>query len=301
MNKIVGIFFLLFGCCIGSNANSDLHPKAFFSKDSVQIGQPVKLTLAVISESNRRLLFPDSSYSFFPFELVRKDFFATTTVNGLSRDSVVYTLQTFFPDSIQSISVPVFEFLGKDSIIWTSNLVSVHVNQILKPPLPSKISIFEESSPVHISTSFNYPYFLIAVGLFFIIVFGINFFFNRPIQKFIYLFIEKRRYQTFLNQFQRIQNQLDKNLNVDGFERLINLWKRYIQRVDGKPYTTFTSTEILKVLPIGELKEPLNEIDRWIYGGVEMKDWRKNIIQIREISIQLYQKKRESIRNGKFE
>lgn len=302
--KVVRFLVLLWGLrpvlAYGQNL-TPLKPNAYFSQPKIQLGEQVQFVVTIRYPSERRILFPDSVHSFQPFELIKKDYFPTKTENGLSFDSVVYTLSTFIPDSVQTLSVPIVEFQANDSLSWFSPPASVHVQTQIQGKLPNPPVVYEELSPVHIPTRFNYPYLLIALGVFMVLVLAINYFFNRPIQRFIYLFIERRRNQAYISQFQRLQNQLEKNLSKEGFERLINLWKKYNQRVDGKPYTTFTSTEIFRILPEPSLKEALQDIDRWIYGGVEMKDWKRNLLTIKEISLQLYQNKREAIRNGKFD
>jgi len=285
----------------GFSGHAQKIPIIRFSQDSIRIGQPVQLSVCFHYASEKSILFPDTSHSFAPFELLKKEFYPTKTTGGISRDSVIYILTTFLPDSIQTIQIPVYEFSERDSTSWISEPATLKVIPSFRGSLPDKPVIYQDLSPHPIPTQFNYPYLFIASGVFLILVIGINFFFNRPIQRFLYLFIERRRNSAYLAQFQRLNTQLEKNLSTENFERLINLWKRYIQRVDGKPFTTYTSTEIIKVLPQPELKKSLQEIDRWIYGGVEMKDWRHNLEQIKEVSTQLYNKKRENIRSGKFE
>ena len=83
-------------------------------------------------------------------------------------------------------------------------------------------------------------------------------------------------------------------------EGLLVVWKRYLQRVDGNPFMSFTSLEISRLLPDSNLKKALQEIDRWIYGGVEMENRTGSILILKEKSIEMYEKKRELIRNGKL-
>ena len=197
--------------------------------------------------------------------------------------------------------IPVFQFTAKDSTEWLSNRAYVQVAQTFKGPLPDKPVFENQTSPLPIPQFINYPYAIIGFGVVVLIILAINFFFNRPIQRFVYLFIEKRRHDTYLRQFEKINSQLNSQLSVANMERLLNLWKKYLQRVDAKPYTTYTSIEMFKVLPDKVLKETLQDIDRWIYGGMEMKDLQAHVEYIRQISLQLYHQKRERIRNGKFE
>jgi hypothetical protein len=167
--------------------------------------------------------------------------------------------------------------------------------------MPEK-PVFETAlSPVPVARSINYPYIIIGASAIILLVLIVNFFFDRPIQKFIYLFLEARRHKAYLNQFEKINARMENVLTVDAVEKLLVTWKKYLQRVNEHPYTSFTSREIYQVLPDPVLRDALMEIDRWIYGGLDMKDWRSNFAYLKEISIQFYQKKREAIRNGKFE
>jgi hypothetical protein len=134
-----------------------------------------------------------------------------------------------------------------------------------------------------------------------LLILVVNIFFDRPIQKFIYLYLEQRRHKAFLNSFEKLRVLLEVELTAENMEGLLNAWKKYIQKVDGNPYTSLTSIEIFKILPDPVLKDVLQQVDRWIYGGIEIPDFRFNMDYVKQVSIQLYIKKRESIRNGNFE
>jgi hypothetical protein len=248
-----------------------------------------------------QILLPDTSEMFSTFELRKKEFYPTRTIGETSRDCVVYELATFNLDPVQTISLPVLEFSQQDSVRKMSNEATIYVKQSFEGALPKNPVVQSDLSPVPVPTRVNYPYILIGMGIVILLILVVNFFFDRPIQKFIYLFLERRRHEAFLKQHDRIRILLDSNLNIDNIESLLNVWKKYIQRVDGNPYTSLTSMEIFKILPDPVLKDVLQEIDRWIYGGIEMKDYRFNIDYVKQVAVQLYQNKREAIRNGKFE
>jgi hypothetical protein len=93
---------------------------------------------------------------------------------------------------------------------------------------------------------------------------------------------------------------LEKDLSIQKMEALIVLWKRYLQRLDGQPFLSYTSMEIVRVLPDPKLKNALQEVDRWIYGGMEMKELQNCISILQEKSLAMYELKREQIRNGKL-
>lgn len=272
-----------------------------FSKNPIKVGEPVKLSVTARYNSKLRILFPDTSHSFAPFELLKRSYFPTVSKAGISFDSVEYLLATYSLDSVQSVQVPIFQFTENDSTEWMSDQVSVRVLSSFTGPLPEYPVFQSDNSLVPIPLRVNYPYAIIGVGVLLALILAINFFFNRPIQRFVYLFIERRRHEAYVRQFDRISHQLGNQLSIGGMEQLLVIWKRYIQRVGGKPYTTYTSAEIFKVLPDAVLKEALQQIDRWIYGGMEMTEWKSHVAYIKEISLQLYHQKRELIKNGNFE
>jgi hypothetical protein len=278
-----------------------LSPKARFDKDSVKIGEKIRLSVFLHSPFQSKILFPDTNYSFEPFEILKREYFPTSTKKGISRDCVVYELATFLPDSLQKIQIPVYQFLEKDSISWFSNEASIWVKPVFSGPLPSDPIVQTALDPAPVALSINYPYIIIGMSIVIILILIVNFFFDRPIQKFIYLFLEARRHKAYLKQFEKIQSQLESQLTVDQVESLLVTWKKYLQRVGDHPYTSFTSREFYHVLQDKILRDALMEIDRWIYGGLDMKNWNQHVFYLKDISLQFYQKKRENIRNGKFE
>src|SRR5687768_12536023 len=86
----------------------DIKVSGGFLKDSVQIGEPVAYFLSATYPQSLTVLFPDSTFSFKPFEYNRKRLSPTHTVGGVSHDSVVYYLSTFEVDKIQYLNLPVF-------------------------------------------------------------------------------------------------------------------------------------------------------------------------------------------------
>jgi hypothetical protein len=127
-----------------------------------------------------------------------------------------------------------------------------------------------------------------------------NIFLDKPIQRFFYLWLERRRQQRYLKSFNRLQDNLRREATIQGMESLMVLWKQYLQRLNGKPFLSYTSLEITKELPDPLLKKTLQETDRWIYGGMTVDNLEANIDKLKEKSLQLYEQKRENIRNGKL-
>jgi hypothetical protein len=305
VKRLVLVFLFLYGVvhsgllAIGNQDKWKV--RAAFSKDTIKVGEPVLLSLSVVYEKKAQVLFPDSGYTFPGFEVLKREYFPTKSNGSSSKDSVVYILTSYEPAEGRELSLPVFEFLGPDSVPHFSNPVRVFVKATLEGPAPTEPVFQTETSPLPVAKKINYPFILLGLGAVVLVILLVNLFFDRPIQKFIFLFIERRRYNAFQKLFDKISEQLNRQPTSEGMEGLLNVWKKYIQRVDGKPYMSLTSSEIYKVLPDPTLKQVLQEADRWIYGGVAMQDNQFNVGYIRQIASQLYQKKRDAIRNGKLE
>src|SRR5688500_16042359 len=85
----VMIFFFILSV---TTQAQDVKVSGGFLKDSVQIGEPVAYFLSAAYPQALTVLFPDSTFSFAPFEFNRKRLSPTYTVGGVSHDSVVYYL-----------------------------------------------------------------------------------------------------------------------------------------------------------------------------------------------------------------
>ena len=73
-------------------------------------------------------------------------------------------------------------------------------------------------------------------------------------------------------------------------EEAISLWKKYIERIEHKPYTTFTSTEIAQNLNNVSLKKNLQNIDGAIYGGRSTSAAQTDFQILLEVANSLYNK-----------
>src|SRR5689334_85076 len=73
------LFYILFFPSIRAQ---EIKVKAKFDGDSVKIGKPVEFFLTAHYPEKLNLLFPDSTFSFAPFELQKKIYFPTKTENG---------------------------------------------------------------------------------------------------------------------------------------------------------------------------------------------------------------------------
>ena len=126
------LFSLLYSFSAYAQIPSWVPPKGKFLSDSVKVGLPVKYALSYRHKATADIFFPDSSYNFTPFELVKREYFNTITDENGSLDSVVYTLISFEVSPVQELSLPVYVLTKRDCTRVFSPIDYVILNSIIK-------------------------------------------------------------------------------------------------------------------------------------------------------------------------
>lgn len=245
-----------------------------FLKDSVQIGEPVGYTLTAAYPKDLTVLFPDSTFSFSPFEYSRKEISVTKTVNGISYDSVVYYLNTFEVDKVQVLSLPVFATSARDCTAFAAPADSIFLVELVKtlPPdtvaaqnLPLKTNTLYEK----VFTQFNYIILAIIAGILLIAAALVWGFFGDRITRYFKIRKLERAYKKFATEFTAQLNQLTDAFSPQIAEQSMLTWKKYMEGLSEFPYTKYTTPEIKKVFTKDTIGLSLTSIDRMIYGGVK--------------------------------
>jgi hypothetical protein len=273
-------------------------PKGKFLSVSMKIGLPVQYALSYRHDSNKDVFFPDSTYNFAPFELVDRKYFPTVTNELGSLDSVVYTLISFDVMPTQQLSLPVYVRAKQDCTRIFAPMDYVVLQSIIKPNVAiDTMQLKKDTRLVPIAQQVNFPLiFLIILGV--LVIIGIVFwFFGEPIRRQVRLFNFKRRYDDFQKLFQRLSRGTDDNKKrLENIEKAIVLWKKYLERLENKPFTTFTTKEILDNLKDNRLADALREIDATVYGGVYSKKTIASLQILQELAEGLYRERREEMR-----
>ena len=269
-------------------------PKGKFLSDSVKVGLPVQYALSYRHKATADVFFPDSAYNFAPFEMVKREYFNTVTDQNGSLDSVIYTLISFEVTPVQELSLPVYVRAKRDCTRVFAPMDYVILNSIIKPNVNiDSLSLKKDTRLVPIAQQVNFPLiFLIIIGL--LLVIGMVFwFFGKPIRRQVRLFNFKRRYDDFRKLFQRLSRGTDDaKKHLENIERAVVLWKKYIERIENKPFTTFTTKEILDNLKDNRLSDALREIDATVYGGVYSSKTIASLQVLQELAEGLYRERR---------
>jgi hypothetical protein len=273
-------------------------PKGKFLSDSVKVGLPVQYALSYRHKATADVFFPDSAYNFAPFEMVKREYFNTITDQNGSLDSVVYTLISFEVMPVQELSLPVYVRAKRDCTRVFAPMDYVVLNSIIASNVRiDSLSLKKDTRLIPIAQQVNFPLiFLIIIGLFLLI--GMVFwFFGKPIRRQVRLFNFKRRYDDFRKLFQRLSRGTeDAKKRLENIEKAVVLWKKYIERIENKPFTTFTTKEILDNLKDSRLSDALREIDATVYGGVYSSKTIASLQVLQELAEGLYRERRIEIK-----
>lgn len=265
-----------------------------FLEDSVLIGDEVQYALTALVQARSVVVFPDSGANFGDFVLKNRKWFPQKPINGIgSLDSMVYTLTCFADPGYMFLTMPVLELLPNgDTTQHFAFIDSIYVHSHFPQEAASEELVF-----MPLAHEINYPYIIGGIFLALLLVIGLNLLLGRPIQRYWQLFLLSQRYGAYRKSYAKIRlNVLAKGHSAD-MEKLLNLWKNFIQRTSGEPYSTYTTKDIARLETSESLIQSLSIIDRWVYGGIVPEQKQGILDELNQYSTQAYQQKRQSIKH----
>ncbi|MFN3488603.1 MAG: hypothetical protein ACK4YV_05695 [Emticicia sp.] len=289
--KSVNHILLIISCLLVIENSQAQKPVGKFQTDSIEIGRPIDYTLSYHHSPSAEVFFPDTTYNFYPFAIIRRNIFPTSTTNGVSVDSVVYTLVTFDITKNQKLGLPIYLLSKRDCTAVYSLADSVFLKEMIKTSVDF-LQLKTDTKLLPLSQQVNYPkiltYLLSLLGVF-LIIYAI---FGRFIRKQYRLFLFSRRHKDFQTNYKKyIRSTLD---DVTIGKALV-LWKKHLEWLEKRPYTSFTTKEIISRLPSERLEEALREIDSAIYGGILSTQMPSSMEILLEKATELYKNRREKL------
>jgi hypothetical protein len=259
-------------------------PKGRFLTDSISIGKPFQFALSFRHRPDAEVVFPDTNYNFAPFEVLKHDYFDTQTDKLGSLDSAVYTLVSFDLATVQKLSLPV----------WIINEQDCTANY-------DTLKLKEDTAPKLIEQQPNYPYiFLITVAIALLSA-AIYWFFGKQIEQQWQLYQLFSRKRDFSKNFNRLKFKINTQSGLENVEKAVILWKKYLRRLENKPFDTFTSKEIADSLSSEKLAVTLREIDAVVYGGLSSATIIDLLAVLESVARESYLRRRMAISLTKFE
>ncbi len=297
----VAIIFLLFVFSFHQATSQEIVVKGRFQSDSVKLGEPINFTLSARYPAALTILFPDSTFSFAPFEFQKKKYTTTKTQEGKSYDSVVYTLNTFEIDSLQFLKLPVFIRTVSDctavfsevDTVYFKHLVAHVPDSVAANNLPLKAN----TNYINVRWQFNTILFVVIGGVLVIIAIAVWLIFGKRIRKYFKLKKLTKNHQEFLNQFGNTLDRLEKDFTPELAENAIVTWKKYLEGLLAIPYTKYTSKEIREKEQDERLGNSLKMIDKMIYARIPGAH-HESFTHLREYGEQKFKQRLEEVKHG---
>ncbi|UXP31046.1 hypothetical protein N6H18_11865 [Reichenbachiella agarivorans] len=278
--------------------SQDIQPRGQFLQDSLKIGEEIQFSLAVQYPKNWQVIFPDSTFDFSPFEFSKKKYSPTHADSTLAYDSVIYTISSFEIDLIQRLQLPMYIIQQNDSIEILSNFDSVYLQEMVAV-LPDSIILRNNLDFQALHYDWNYLYIGIGAAILLILLVGSYFLFGKNLRAKYRLYLLKKDYERFVLQFENAVNQVKANHdNTHTIEAAVLLWKKFMERLEDRPFTKYTSKEILLAGYGDGLKDVLKKIDQSIYGKVAIDDIHSNLEALNHYTAERYELKREEVKHA---
>ena len=267
-----------------------------FIEDSIQIGNIVSYNLNVSYPNNIEVLLPDSNYNYSPFEYINKSYSSTINDSIYNYDEVNYKFTSFNLDSIQFLKLPVFIINSKDSLIMYSNTDSIFLMEFIKE-LSDSLNVKSNTKFSLVDLAIDYTFITKIIS--FLILFLITFYllFRKKINKYFKTRITKKEYNIFINKIEKLNDEIQNDFKIEKIELFLLLWKRYNEKVSKYPYSSLTTSEIIHLGIVNDIKENLNSLDNTIYGNKKMNDFKKNFIMLKKHSTKIFNNKLKEINN----
>lgn len=299
-NPIITIiaYAIIFYCATVNHIfaqNRQLKLDGYFLADSIKIGEPVAFSLSLEHPIDYELIFPDSNYNYFPFELVSKEYFTSKSDSLTTKDSVVYYLSTFELDSYLTYSLPIFIYQNKDSVELFSNIDTIYVKSVLTLS-KDEVKLKENTTLQKLLSQFNYPYLLIGIGLIIVILAVLLFVFGKSIKKKIQIYFLNSAHQKFVKDYNVLLNNFERDRNIASIENLLQSWKLYLGQLLDLKIDTYTSKEIFILLQDSRLSQTLTSIDKAIYGGILVPELQTYMSILEEKANEQFEIKLNSIK-----
>jgi hypothetical protein len=265
-------------------------PKGVFLADSIHLGEIVGYSFVFKHLAKKEVFFAEKNYNFSPFELVDKIYFPSKTVNGITTDSAIYQLRTFDLDKVQRLKLPVFVRSKNDSIVLFSVADSVKLS-VENTEMGKKNELKYYQKIIPFKSKINILELFLKIASFFILAAIWWVIFGEIVKKQIKLLVKYRAHRDFKGQYLK----LTKAVNRPNSIKAVNLWKKYVGKLIGQSFKSFTTTEIIENLPEHSIEGALKEIDKYIYGTGPAENLSNNFITLYEVADYQYSKSKSEI------
>lgn len=249
--------------------SQEVNVKAGFNGDTTRVGDEVFFYLTARYPKSSQVIFPDTTYSFAPFELKKKDYFPTRTRDSVSIDSAVYTLRTFEIERLQTLRLPVFVVNALDCTRVFSNRDTIALKPLVRD-LPDSLSadlpLKATTAYQHVPREINTPLIVIVIS-FVSILAGIGWVvFGPAINRHYRVKRLRQMHENFSATYDGYLHTIEKHFSPGTTERAVVEWKKYMEQLSRRPYTKLTTLETVQMEKDETLGKNLKLVDSAVYG-----------------------------------
>ena len=251
--------------------------KGYFIKENKTIGDTIYFISTINYPKNIELIQPDSSNDYKTFEYIDKLIFPSLKIEDRVLDSTIYLLRTFNTDTIQSLQLSSYIINNSDSLKITSTEDNLIIsNQIKKIDQSLKVKYNTILSKINKFINYKYIAYIIAIIL---VIIGLTYIlFGKKIVIFFKIHRLKKTYQSFESKFQKQQIIYKIEKSKYEIEKLLVIWKVFMEFISNKTYLSSTTKEIEKFNSNKKIISSLKEFDKTIYSP------NKNILESKDIN-----------------
>lgn len=301
MRKLL-LLLLLSLCQLTAEAQQLLQPKGYFNRDTIRLGELVQFTLLHRHPDTLEVILPAANHNFAPFELVRNDFYPTSTKAGISTDSAVYTLRTFETDTLQQLALPIYILREQDTLSLFTDVNAVRLKQLVQT-VQEPLVVVSSTELAPVEERFNWPIMLLWVVTVVAVVSLIWLLFGQSIKRRYKLYRLRKDHVYYTSRFNSHKDRFQKSGVQASLEKAVTLWKNYLTKLERSGINSFTTKEIVEFYEDDEeVNTALRICDKAIYGNLQTEsEGEANLAlsMLRRFSKERYQLHREQIRNAR--
>lgn len=289
-------FLVLLFVILSGAVSRGQSPDGKFLQDTIEIGKPFYYSFSYLHSPDTEVFFPDTTFNFFPFEVIGQEYFTTQTTEKGSLDSTVYKLIAFNVQKEQVFSLPVFVSMNGDCTAVFSRPDTAYLQLLLTPTTrldTLKLLVMNEVLPLE--KQFNYTVFigvLVSAGLAGLLIFWL---FGEILKRQWNMILLQRRHRDFVRSFSRLSKSANEKGILADAEKAVIVWKKFMEKVEEKPFATYTTREILDTIADKVLATALKDMDGVIYGHVQSSNMAESLEVLKRVGLQAYRVKRKEI------
>ncbi len=272
---------------------------AYIDKDTIVLGEPFTYSLHVTYPSNYEVIFPDSNYISNPLEWIGKTFSNTVCKDDMCSDSIQYTFRTFSTDSILFLNIPVFVFSDDhhDTLFIHAEPKPVYVKKLNK--LNENFTWQEDSGYKEVEDSISYWYYFAIMLLALLCLIAVYIIAGPFVLRRIKLINLNINHKRYINEFDEQVKIFSTHKNATDVEKCVTIWKSYLTKLESKAYTTLTTKELNTMQDMEDVITPLQNLDRFLYGGIRKNVSLESLNALRRFSNKRFLKKKIEVKNAR--